>query len=147
MKFVVSACLMGDNCKYNGGNNYSEEVINYLKDKEYVKICPECLGGLSIPRVPSEICGDKVINKDGIDVTNEYNKGALESLKIAKDFKADIAILKSNSPSCGCGMIYDGTFSKKLISGDGVTTKLFKENSIKVISSDDIINNKVFDNE
>lgn len=147
MKFVVSACLMGDNCKYNGGNNYSEEVINYLKDKEYVKICPECLGGLSTPRVPSEICGDKVINKDGIDVTNEYNKGALESLKIAKDFKADIAILKSNSPSCGCEMIYDGTFSKKLISGDGVTTKLFKENSIKVISSDDIINNKVFDNE
>lgn len=140
MKFVVSACLMGDNCKYNGGNNYSEEVINYLKDKEYVKICPECLGGLSTPRVPSEICGDNVINKDGIDVTNEYNKGALESLKIAKDFKADTAILKSNSPSCGCGMIYDGTFSKKLISGDGVTTKLFKEHGIKVISSDYFIN-------
>lgn len=147
MKFVVSACLMGDNCKYNGGNNYSEEVINYLKDKEYVKICPECLGGLSTPRVPSEICGDKVINKDGIDVTYEYNKGSLESLKIAKDFKADIAILKSNSPSCGCGMIYDGTFSKKLINGDGVTTKLFKEHGIKVISSDNIINTKIFDNE
>lgn len=142
MKFVVSACLMGDNCKYNGGNNYSEEIVNYLKDKEYVKVCPECLGGLSTPRVPSEICGDKVINKDGIDVTNEYNKGALESLKIAKDFKVDAAILKSNSPSCGCGMIYDGTFSKKLISGDGITTKLFKENGIKVISSDDIINNE-----
>ena len=147
MKFVVSACLMGDNCKYNGGNNYSKEILDYLKDKEYVKICPECLGGLSTPRVTSEICGDKVINKDGIDVTNEYNKGALESLKIAKDFKADIAILKSNSPSCGCGMIYDGTFSKKLINGDGVTTKLFKEHGIKVISSDNIINTKIFDNE
>lgn len=145
MKFVVSACLLGDNCKYDGGNNYTKEITDYLKDKEYIKICPECLGGLSTPRVPSEICGNKVINKEGIDVTNEYNKGALESLKRAKDFKADTAILKCNSPSCGCGMIYDGTFSKKLIKGDGITTKLFKENGINVISSDDIINNEISD--
>ena len=140
MKFVVSECLLGSNCKYNGGNNYTKEIVDFLEDKEYVTVCPECLGGLSTPRDPSEICGDKVINKKGLDVTKEYNVGALKSLKIAKDFNADTAILKSNSPSCGCGMIYDGSFNKKLVSGDGITTKLFKDNGIKVISSDYFIN-------
>lgn len=135
--YAVSACLMGDNCKYSGGNNYSQEIFDYLSDKEYVKICPECLGGLSTPRSPSEIVGDRVINKDGIDVTYEYNLGAKKVLEIMKKNNATVAILKSNSPSCGCGQVYDGTFSKKLIDGDGVTTKLLKENGIKVISSDE----------
>lgn len=129
---------MGDNCKYNAGNNYDENVINFLKDKEYLKVCPECLGGLSIPRIPSEIVEDKVINKDGVDVTKEYNLGALKTLKIAKENNCQCAIFKSRSPSCGCGEVYDGTFSKKLVNCDGITTKLLKENDIIVISNENI---------
>lgn len=135
MKILVSSCLLGDNCKYNGGNNYSNEINEYLKDKDYIKVCPECLGGLSVPRSPSEIVGDRVVNKEGHDVTEEFHKGARETLKIAKEGKVTEAILKSNSPSCGCGKIYDGTFSNCLINGDGITTRLLKENGIKVIGS------------
>lgn len=138
MKILVSACLLGDNCKYNGGNNYSCDVVDYVKDKECVKVCPECMGGLSTPRVPSEIVGNKVINKNGLDVTYEYQKGAKETLKIALDEKVDLAILKSNSPSCGCGKIYDGTFSKRLVDGDGITTKLLKEHDIKIITENEL---------
>lgn len=138
MKYLVSACLMGDNCKYNGLNNYNEDVVAFLSNKEYVKVCPECLGGLDIPRVPSEIKNSKVINKDNIDVTKEYQKGALKALEIAKHNNCNCAIFKSKSPSCGCGKIYDGTFSKKLISGNGITTSLLKKNNIKVYTEDEI---------
>ena len=139
MKIIVSACLLGDNCKYNGGNNYNRELSNFLKDYEVIKVCPEVMGGLSIPRVPSEIKNDKVINKEGVDVTFEYQLGALKTLEIAKDNNIKIAILKSNSPSCGSGKIYDGTFSKTLINGDGVTTKLLKENKIIVLNEENFI--------
>ena len=135
MKYLVSACLLGDNCKYNGGNNYSEEIIEFLKDKEYIKICPECMGGLSVPRSPSEIKDGKVINKLGVDVTHEYQTGAEKSLMIAKKEKIKKAILKSNSPSCGVGKIYNGNFEKVLIPGDGITARILKENGIEVISS------------
>lgn len=138
MKYIVSACLIGDDCKYNSGNNYDNSVVSFLKDKEYIKVCPECLGGLSIPRIPSEIVLDRVINKEGIDVTKEYNLGALKTLEIAKKHNCTCAIFKSRSPSCGCGEIYDGTFSKKIIQGDGITTKLLKENNIRVISNEEI---------
>ena len=137
MKVLVSSCLLGDNCKYNGGNNYCKAIVEYLKGKEYVKACPECLGGLNTPRSPSEIVGEKVINKAGIDVTKEFNEGALKTLDIALAENVDFAILKSNSPSCGCGMIYDGTFSNKLTNGDGITTRLLKENGIEVIPSNE----------
>lgn len=139
MKYIVSACLLGDNCKYNGGNNYSKEIIEFLKDKEYIKVCPECLGGLKIPRVPSEIKGDKVLSKEGSNVTTQYNLGAEKVLNIALKNNCDCAILKSKSPSCGCGLIYDGTFSNKLISGDGITTRLLKEHGLKVINSDEFL--------
>ncbi len=143
MKYIVSACLMGDNCKYNGGNNCNENVVSFLKDKEYVKVCPECLGGLKIPRIPSEIVDNKVINQEGIDVTKEYNLGALKTLQIAKNNSCNCAILKSRSPSCGIGKIYDGTFSKIIKSGDGITTKILKDNGIEVISDEEI--NKIKD--
>ena len=130
---------MGDNCKYDGGNNFDEKVFSFLKDKDYVKVCPECLGGLKIPRVPSEIIKDNyVINKDGVDVTKEYNLGAFKTLEIARNNNCSCAILKSRSPSCGCGKIYDGTFSKILKNGDGITTRLLKENNIKVINNEEI---------
>ena len=138
MKYVVSACLLGDNCKYNGGNNYNENVCKFLSNKEYIKVCPECLGGLSIPRLPSEIIGDKVINSSNIDVTLNYKKGAEETLKICQNENINCAIMKSRSPSCGCGKIYDGTFSKKLVDGDGITVRLLKEHEIKVLSEEDI---------
>lgn len=133
MKLLVSACLLGINCKYNGNNNKNDKILELLKDHDLIPICPETLGGLPTPRTPSEIQNDKVITKDGRDVTKEYQKGAEETLKIAKLYDCKIAILKEKSPSCGCGKIYDGTFSKTLINGDGMTTRLLKENNIKII--------------
>lgn len=133
-KILVSACLLGTNCKYSGGNNYSEEVMEYLKDYEIIPICPEQLGGLPTPRPASEIIGDKVINNEGTDVTSNYQKGAEEALKIAKLLGIKKALLKAKSPSCGNGKIYNGTFSGTLIDGDGITTKLLKENNIEVIT-------------
>ena len=133
-KILVSMCLLGINCKYNGGNNLSEEVLEYIKDKEVYPICPEIMGGLKTPRNPSEIQGNKVINNIGEDVTQQYLKGAEEALKIAKLFNIKKAILKAKSPSCGNGKIYDGTFTSTLIEGDGITTKLLKENGIEVIT-------------
>ena len=132
MKIIVSACLLGDNVKYNGKNNKNDKLIDFLKDYEVIKICPEVMGGLSIPRLPSEIRDNKVINQKGRDVTLEYTKGAQEVLEIIKKQNMRIAILKQNSPSCGSTHIYDGTFSHNLISGEGITTKLLKENGIIV---------------
>ena len=133
-KILVSACLLGINCKYNGGNNYSEEVIEFLKDYDIIPVCPEQLGGLPTPRPASEIIANKVINKECNDVTLNYQKGAEETLKIAKRLGIKKALLKAKSPSCGNGKIYDGTFNGILIDGDGITTKLLKENNIEVIT-------------
>ena len=133
-KILVSACLLGANCKYSGGNNYSEEVIEFLKDYEIIPVCPEQLGGLPTPRPASEIIGDKVMNNEGTDVTSNYQKGAEEALKIAQLLGIKKALLKAKSPSCGNGKIYDGTFSRILTTGDGITTKLLKENNIEVIT-------------
>lgn len=135
-KIIVSACLLGENCKYNGGNNLNQDLLNFLKDYEVYPICPECFGGLSTPRVPAEIIGDKVINKEGLDVTNNYLDGAIKALSIAKKENISIAILKAKSPSCGVDKIYDGTFSNTLISGDGITARLFKENHIAVYTEE-----------
>lgn len=133
-KILVSACLLGTNCKYSGGNNYSEEVMEFLKEYEIIPICPEQLGGLPTPRPASEIIGDKVMNNEGTDVTSNYQKGAEETLKIAQLLGIKKALLKAKSPSCGNGKIYDGTFSGILTTGDGITTKLLKENNIEVIT-------------
>lgn len=135
---IVSACLLGENCKYNGKNNYCQKVVDLKKKYNLITICPEVDGGLPIPRIPSEIVNDKVINESGIDVTNEYNLGAKKALDKALDNNVKKAILKAKSPSCGCGYIYDGSFTHTLIKGDGVTTKLFKENNIKVLTEEDL---------
>lgn len=133
-KILVSACLIGVNCKYNGENNFQEEIIEFLKDYEIIPVCPEILGGLPTPRTPSEIIKDRIKTQNNVDVTNEYKKGAEETLKIAKLLGIKKALLKAKSPSCGNGKIYDGTFTKTLIDGDGITTKLLKENDIEVIT-------------
>ena len=136
MKIMVSACLLGDNCKYNGGNNYNLELSEFLKDYDVIKVCPEMLGGLSVPRVPAEILNGNVINKEGIDITNNYVEGAKKTLSIALENDIKVAILKKNSPSCGMGMIYDGTFSHTLVSGDGIAAKLLKENGIRILNEE-----------
>ena len=133
-KILVSACLLGTNCKYNGGNNYSEEIMEFLKDYDVIPVCPEIMGGLPTPRPASEIIGDKIMTNINTDVTDNYKKGAEETLKLAKLLGAKKALLKAKSPSCGNGKIYDGTFSGILIDGDGITTKLLKENDIEVIT-------------
>lgn len=135
---LVSACLLGTNCKYNGKNNKNDKILEYIKDKYVIPICPEVFGGLSIPRIPSEIKDNSVINKEGIDVTKYFVNGSKKTLDIAKALDIKKAILKQKSPSCGCGKIYDGTFSGNIIDGDGITTRLLKENGIEVITEEDL---------
>ena len=136
MNILVSACLLGVACRYDGKSKEVSKIKELLKDHNLIPICPEQLGGLPTPRVPSEKNGEKVINSEGIDVTLEYNKGAHETLRIAKLFNCKVAILKAKSPSCGFGKIYDGTFSKNLILGNGVTAQVLIDNGIKVFTED-----------
>lgn len=134
MKILVSACLLGHNTKYNGRNNLCELVKNLAQKHELIPICPEVDGGLSIPRTPAEIQESRVINKEGIDVTSFYQKGASIALKTALDNNIKYAILKEKSPSCGVKYIYDGSFNGKLKEDSGITTRLLKEHHIEVYS-------------
>ena len=140
---LVSACLLGINCQYNCENDLTEKLLEFLKDKgEFIAVCPEVLGGLPIPRDACEIVGGgKVKSIKGEDMTKEFINGAERVLEIAKQNKVDLAILKAKSPSCGAGLTYDGSFSKKLIEGDGITAALLKKNGIKVMTEKDLINN------
>ncbi len=138
MKIVVSKCLLGENCRYAGDNCKSEKVLSLAAEHELIGVCPEQLGGLSTPRDPSERVGDKVLSSKGKDVTAEYYRGAELALAIAKDKGASVAILKAKSPSCGKGLIYDGTFSGNKIPGNGVTAELFAANGIEVLTEDEI---------
>jgi len=115
-----------------------QKVIDLIKEGKAILVCPEQLGGLSTPRIPAEQKGEGVTRKDGVNVTSEFKRGAEEALKIAKLAGCNEAILKSKSPSCGCGKVYDGTFSGRLIDGDGVFCKLLKENGFKVLTDKDL---------
>lgn len=143
MKIAVSACLLGENCKYNGGNNYSEKVAEFVKDHEVVAVCPEVMGGLSTPRESSEIVDGVVRHKDGVSVDEEFRKGAESALKKVLDNGVELVILQSRSPSCGVKEIYDGTFSGKLIPGQGVFAKLLSENNIRVLDVSELSNTMV----
>lgn len=135
-KILISQCLLGCNTKYDGENNKID--FSCLPLDRLIPICPEQLGGLATPRDPSEIKNDYIIDSKGINRTEEFKKGASESLRIGQLFNAKFALLKENSPSCGVNFIYDGTFSGVKISGSGVTTKLLKRNGIKVFSEENI---------
>ena len=137
-KLIVSACLLGENCKYNGGNNKNETVINLQKDFDVVAVCPECFGGLKIPRLPNEIIDGRAISKDGKDFTAEYLKGARKTLYVAEECGAQYAVLKERSPSCGKGVIYDGTFSGSLTDGNGITADLLIKSGIMVFGESEI---------
>ncbi|MBO4293331.1 MAG: DUF523 domain-containing protein [Clostridia bacterium] len=139
---LVSACLAGINCKYNGGNNYNEKIFKMVKNGKAIPVCAEQLGGLTTPRIPAEIKiidGKKhAINKKGQDVTEQFEKGAREILELAKKLEIKQAILQPRSPSCGVGKIYSGNFDGKLIDGNGFLAELLLENGIEVLSVDEI---------
>ena len=136
---LVSACLLGENCKYSGGNNFNYKVRDFLTDKEYAVFCPECLGGLPVPRKPIELAANgQAINQDGEDKSDQMQKGAKESLLLCKKLAPELIILKEGSPSCGVHWIYDGSFCHQKIPGQGITAKLLTKNGYKVISEDDI---------
>ena len=138
MKIAVSACLLGDNCKYNGGNNYSEKVAEFVKGHDIIPVCPEIMGGLPTPREPSEIVNGIVKHKDGTSVDAEFRKGAELALNKVIANGVELVILQSRSPSCGVNHIYDGTFSGTLIPGQGLFAKLLKENNIRVLDVSDL---------
>ena len=133
-KILVSACFLHDGYKYNGDANINQKVKDLAEKYEFVLICPEVFGGLSTPRLPSEIVGDKVLNSIGEDVTQEFNLGALKALELAITNGCKKAILKAKSPSCGKGFIYDGTFSHNTVVGNGVAAKLLMDNGIEVFT-------------
>jgi len=138
-RIIVSACLLGLKVRYDGKEKTNEELVEKIKNYQFIPVCPEIFGGLQTPRVPAEIKSNKVINKEGIDVTSNYERGAEEVLKLAKKFNIKRAVLKSKSPSCGKGKIYDGSFSGKLVDGFGITTKLLMDNGIEVLSEDEFL--------
>ena len=137
-KILVSACFLHEGYKYNGGANINEKIKGLAEKYEFVLICPEVFGGLSTPRLPSEIVNDKVLNSIGEDVTKSFVNGAKKALEIAMENGCKKAILKAKSPSCGKGLIYDGSFSHTIIKGDGVAAKLLMENGITVYIEDEI---------
>ena len=137
MNILISACLIGRSCRYDGKDKNKID-LSFLEGHDLFPVCPETDGGLGIPRPPSERVGSRIINKEGTDVTAEYIKGAEIALRTALDNNCKIAILKAKSPSCGKGKIYDGTFTKALTDGDGVTAELLRENGITVYTEDEI---------
>ena len=139
---LVSACLVGINCKYSGGNNYNQKIFDLVKEGKAIPICPEQLGGLNTPRKPVEL---KVINgkryaidNEGNDLTENFERGALEVLNLAKTLNINKAILQPRSPSCGVNKIYSGNFDNKLVDGNGILTELLKQNGIDVLTPNEI---------
>lgn len=136
MKLLVSACLLGINCRYCGTGCKNELVCSLAEHHQLIPVCPEQLGGMSTPRIPSEIVSERVINQIGEDVTNAFQKGAEETLRIAKLLDCSAAVLKSRSPSCGYGEIYDGSFNGTKIAGNGVTAELLFQNGFAIYNED-----------
>ena len=131
-KILVSACLLGENCRYDGMNKLNKELLQQKK-VILIPFCPEVAGGLSIPRKPGEIINYKVFSQDGLDLTSYYQTGAIKTLELVKENKIKVAIFKEDSPSCGVKRIYNGTFKGIKILGQGITTKLLIQNGIKVL--------------
>ena len=136
---LVSACLLGIGCRYDGKHKANEEVLRLREKYNLIPVCPEVFGGLPTPRVPSERVGGKVMMRDGRDVTDNYRRGAEEALRLCRIYDVKLAILKERSPSCGKNEIYDGSFSGTLTHRDGVTAELLKSEGISVIGESEII--------
>lgn len=138
MNIMVSACLLGVHCRYDGNGVLQEELKELSKKYNLIPICPEIYGGLATPRNPAERIGERIITKMGEDVTAQYTKGAEEILELCKFYDCHCAILKERSPSCGYGKIYDGTFSGTLIEGNGVTAELLAKHGVEVYGESSI---------
>lgn len=134
MKILVSACLLGAHCRYDGKDNGCQQVIRLAEEHTLIPVCAEQLGGLSTPRLPVEWQGDRAVNSTGVDCTEAFQKGAREVLHLAQTCGCELAILKGKSPSCGNQQIYDGTFSRRLVEGMGETARLLVEHGIPVIN-------------
>lgn len=132
MRILISGCLLGICCRYDGASKPHPLAMELVKNHELVPVCPEQLGGLPTPRPPAERQGELIIAKTGLDVTEQYRRGAEETLKLCRLLNCEAAVLKERSPSCGSGEIYDGTFTGTLISGNGATAELLKTNGIPV---------------
>lgn len=144
MKVLVSACLLGKNCKYNGGNNLCKELTEYLEQNkcEVVAVCPEVAGGLPVPRVPAEIVNGVVTNREGKIVDAEFRRGAEQSLEFALKEKVDVAVLQSRSPSCGCKEIYDGSFTGTKIGGQGIFASMLIKAGVRTVDVEDFLESK-----
>ena len=129
---LVSACLLGVYCRYNGERKKLEGIERLMERAELIPVCPEILGGLPTPRPPAERVGDRVMNREGMDVTEAYQRGAEETLRLAELFGAHLALLKERSPSCGMGKIYDGSFQGRIVNGSGVTAELLTAHGVSV---------------
>ena len=139
MKIMVSACLAGENCKYNGGNNCSEKVLRLMDANKVLTVCPEQMGGLPTPRIPAEIREGVVTAKDGRIVDTQFRAGAAKCLEIAKREQPDLIVLQSRSPSCGVKQRYDGTFTGTLVNGAGVTAQLLMDNGFRCVDVEDLV--------
>lgn len=138
MKILVSKCLLGERCRFDGKSKSNQKVIDFLKNHEVIGVCPEVMGGMDVPHPPCERINDKIIGKDGIDYSDKFYKGASIAYDLCMQNNCKLAILKAKSPSCGKDLIYDGNFDGTLIKGNGVLSdKLLKEN-IKIINEDEI---------
>lgn len=137
MKVLVSACLLGENCKYNGGNNYNPRVIKFLEGKEIVSICPEMMAGMGVPRTPVEIANGVITSKTGENVDAQL-RGTVATIMAQLDKDIDCAVLQSRSPTCGVKQIYDGTFSGTRINGSGVFAQALREAGIRLIDAEDV---------
>ena len=135
---MVSACLAGENCKYNGGNNRNRKVVRLMEENDVITVCPEQMGGLLTPRVPSEIKDGVVTARDGRIVDMEFRAGAAKCLEIARREQPDLIVLQSRSPSCGVKQRYDGTFTGTLADGAGVTAQLLMENGFRCVDVEDL---------
>ena len=138
LKIMVSACLIGKECKYSGGSNLNEDVLSFLEGKLVIPVCPEVMGGLRVPRPPCEISGGKVITEDGRSMEEPFRKGAMKCIAIARKERPDMVILKENSPSCGVRTVYDGTFSGRTIPGRGIFAEMVVKEGIPVLTEKDL---------
>ena len=138
MKILVSACLLGRNCKYNGGNNYREKVEKLVQGREVIEVCPEMLAGLGTPRTPIEIRDGEVVSRDGVSVDKLIRDAVAQVLESIKDEPIEFCILKSRSPTCGVHQVYDGTFSGVLVDGAGVLAQALKDTGYRVLDDEDV---------
>ena len=140
MRILVSACLLGENCKYNGGNNYNPAVAEFVKDKEVLPICPEMMAGMGCPRIPIEIVDGVLMDRDGNNVDAAMRKAVEQAMEMIREEDILCAVLQSRSPTCGVNQIYDGSFTGKLIEGSGVLAQALKLVGYRVVDAEDIKN-------